>query len=44
VEDDEHRVMDSVRDLSVDIPVDTRDAAGLEKLLLRLNIALNSKE
>jgi signal recognition particle receptor subunit beta len=44
VEDDEHRVMDSVRDLPVDIPVDTKAAAGLEKLLLRLNIALNSKE
>ncbi len=44
VEDGEHRVMDSVRDLAVDIPVDTKDAAGLEKLLLRLNIALSSKE
>ncbi len=40
VEDDQHRVMDAVRDLAVDI----KDAAGLEKLLLRLNIALNSKE
>ena len=40
VEDDQHRVMDAVRDLQVDI----KDAAGLEKLLLRLNIALNSKE
>jgi signal recognition particle receptor subunit beta len=40
VEDDQHRVMDAVRDL----PVDIKDAAGLEKLLLRLNIALNSKE
>jgi hypothetical protein len=40
VEDDQHRVMDAVRDLAVDI----KDAAGLEKLLLRLNIALNAKE
>ncbi len=40
VEDDQHRVMDAVRDLAVDI----KDAANLEKLLLRLNIALNSKE
>jgi len=40
VEDDQHQVMDSVRDL----PVEIKDASGLEKLLLRLNIALNSKE
>ena len=40
VEDDQNRVMDSVRDL----PVEIKDAAGLEKLLLRLNIALNAKE
>ena len=40
VEDDQNRVMDAVRDLQVDI----KDAAGLEKLLLRLNIALNAKE
>jgi hypothetical protein len=40
VEDDQHRVMDAVRDLAVDI----KDASGLEKLLLRLNIALNAKE
>jgi signal recognition particle receptor subunit beta len=40
VEDDQHRVMDAVRDLAVDI----KDAGSLEKLLLRLNIALNSKE
>ena len=40
VEDDQNRVMDAVRDLQVDI----KDAAGLEKLLLRLNIALNTKE
>ena len=40
VEDDQNRVMDSVRDL----PVEITDAASLEKLLLRLNIALNAKE
>jgi len=40
VEDDQSRVMDSVRDL----PVEIKDAASLEKLLLRLNIALNAKE
>jgi signal recognition particle receptor subunit beta len=40
VEDEENRVMDSVRDL----PVEIKDAASLEKLLLRLNIALNAKE
>jgi signal recognition particle receptor subunit beta len=40
VEDEDHRVMDSVRDLQVDL----KDIGGLEKLLLRLNIALNSKE
>jgi hypothetical protein len=40
VEDDQHRVMDAVRDLQVEI----KDAAGLEKLLLRLDIALNAKE
>jgi mutual gliding-motility protein MglA len=40
VEDEEHRVMDAVRDLQVDL----KDVGGLEKLLLRLNIALNSKE
>jgi len=40
VEDDQHQVMDAVRDL----PVEIKDASGLEKLLLRLNIALNSKE
>src|SRR5436305_649041 len=40
VEDDQHRVMDAVRDLAVDI----KDAGNLEKLLLRLNIALNAKE
>jgi hypothetical protein len=33
-------VMDAVRDLQVEI----KDSASLEKLLLRLNIALNSKE
>ena len=40
VEDEQHQVMDSVRDL----PVEIKDAASLEKLLLRLNIALNAKE
>jgi signal recognition particle receptor subunit beta len=40
VEDDQHQVMDSVHDL----PVEIQDAASLEKLLLRLNIALNTKE
>jgi hypothetical protein len=40
VEDDQHQVMDSIRDL----PVEIHDAATLEKLLLRLNIALNAKE
>jgi signal recognition particle receptor subunit beta len=44
IEDGEHRVMDAVRDLPVDIPADIKDAAGLQKLLLRLNIALNSKD
>ena len=40
VEDDQNRVMDAVRDLQVDL----KDVEGLEKLLLRLNIALNTKE
>jgi mutual gliding-motility protein MglA len=40
VEDDQHQVMDSVRDL----PVEIQDATSLENLLLRLNIALNTKE
>ena len=40
VEDEQHRVMDAVRDL----PVEIKDAASLEKLLLRLTIALNAKE
>jgi hypothetical protein len=40
VEDDQNRVMDSVRDL----PVEITDAASLEKLLLHFNIALNAKE
>jgi signal recognition particle receptor subunit beta len=40
VEDDQQRVVDSVRDLKVEI----QGAASLEKLLLRLNIALHSKE
>jgi hypothetical protein len=40
VEDDQNQVMDAVRDL----PVEITDAASLEKLLLRFNIALNAKE
>jgi hypothetical protein len=40
VEDDQHRVVDAVRDL----PVDIKDAAGLHKLLLQLNISLHAKE
>ena len=40
VEDEQHRVVDAVRDLQVEI----KDAGGLEKLLLHLNIALNAKE
>jgi hypothetical protein len=40
VEDDQHRVVDSVRDLQVEI----KDTADLEKLLLRFNIALHAKE
>ncbi len=40
VEDEQHQIMDAVRDLQVEI----KDAASLEKLLLRLNIALNAKE
>jgi len=40
VEDDQNRVMDSVSNL----PVEIKDAASLEKLLLHLNIALHAKE
>ena len=40
VEDEQHHVVEAVRDLQFDI----KDAAHLEKLLLRLNIALNAKE
>jgi hypothetical protein len=40
VEDDQNQIVDAVRDLRVDI----KDASSLEKLLLRLNIALNAKE
>ena len=40
VEDEDRRVMDAVRDLEVDI----RDAGTLERVLLRLNIALHAKE
>ncbi len=39
VEDDQQRVMDTVRET-----VDIQDASSLEKLLLRLNVALNTKE
>jgi signal recognition particle receptor subunit beta len=42
VEDDEHRVVDAVRDLQVEIK-DSGDPK-IEKLLLRLNIALHAKE
>jgi signal recognition particle receptor subunit beta len=42
VEDDQHRVVDSVRDLQVEIK-DAGDAT-VEKLMLRLNIALHAKE
>lgn len=40
VQDDQDRVMDSVQN----VPVEIQGAASLEKLLLRLNIALNTKE
>jgi len=40
VEDEAHQVVESIRDLQVDI----QDAASLKKLLLRLNIALNASE
>lgn len=40
VEDEQHQVVEAVHDLQVDI----KDAAHLEKLLLRLNIALHAKE
>jgi signal recognition particle receptor subunit beta len=40
VEDEQHRVVDAVRDL----PVEIKDTADLEKLLLRFNIALHAKE
>jgi signal recognition particle receptor subunit beta len=42
VEDEQHRVVDAVRDLQVEIK-DTADG-GIEKLLLRLNISLHAKE
>jgi signal recognition particle receptor subunit beta len=42
VEDEQHRIVDSVRDLQVEIK-DTGDST-IEKLLLRLNIALHAKE
>lgn len=40
VEDDQHRVVDAVRDL----PVEIKDTADLDKLLLRFNVALHAKE
>jgi mutual gliding-motility protein MglA len=40
VQDDQHQIVEAVRNLEVDL----RDAAGFEKLLLHLNIALNAKE
>ncbi len=40
VEDEEHRVMEAVRDFEVEL----RDSAQLERVLLRLNIALHAKE
>lgn len=40
IEDDQQQVVEAVRDLQVDLA----DAAGLEKLLLRINVALNTKE
>jgi signal recognition particle receptor subunit beta len=40
VEDDQHRVVDAVRDL----PVEIKDTTDLDKLLLRFNVALHAKE
>jgi signal recognition particle receptor subunit beta len=40
VEDEQHRVVDAVRDLQVEI----KDTADIEKLLLRFNISLHAKE
>lgn len=40
VEDEQNQVVEAVHDFQVDI----KDAAHLEKLLLRLNIALHAKE
>jgi hypothetical protein len=40
VEDEQHRVVDAVHDL----PVEIKTTADLEKLLLRFNIALHAKE
>jgi signal recognition particle receptor subunit beta len=40
VEDGEHRVVDAIRDLQVDV----QDVAALAKVLLRLNIAVAAKE
>jgi hypothetical protein len=40
VQDEQNQVVETVRDLQVDL----QDAAHLEKLLLRLNIAFHAKE
>lgn len=40
VEDEQNQVVEALRD----VPVDIRDVAHLEKLLLRLNVALHAKE
>jgi hypothetical protein len=40
VEDGDNRVVDAIRDLQVDLD----NVQSLEKVLLRLNIALNAKE
>jgi hypothetical protein len=40
VEDTDSRVVDAIRDFRIDIS----DPSGLEKLLLHLNVSLNSKD
>ena len=40
VEDADARIVDAIRDF----PIDISDPSGLEKLLLHLNVALNSKD
>jgi hypothetical protein len=40
VEDEQQQVMDAVRDLQLEL----KELGGLEKLLLHLNIAVNTKE